>query len=180
MRLSQKTRAPGAGRGAAQNRRRSPTGAPNRPVSLVRSAPSAAPSTGSGGAAVVMPHADTPAMQHHLDAIARTLAPTAHALLMLDQAGWHTTGKLRVPENLSLLPLPPKSPELNPVETVCNFFPEQTLQPHLRRLPGNRDRRLQSLKQPPCRSRPHHLNRNPPVGNYHSRLRPVGIRSTAS
>ena len=76
---------------------------------------------------MVMPHADTPAMQHHPDAIARTLAPTAHALLMLDQAGWHTTGKLRVPENLSLLPLSPKSPELNPVETVWQFLPQNKL-----------------------------------------------------
>ena len=76
---------------------------------------------------MVMPPADTPATQHHLDAIARTLAPTAHTLRMLDQAGWHTTGKLRVPENLSLLPLPPKSPELNPVETVWQFLPQNKL-----------------------------------------------------
>ena len=65
------------------------------------------------GAAVVMPRADMYAMQHHLDEIARTLPPKAHAVLVLDQAGWHTTEKLRLPENLSLLPLPPKSPELN-------------------------------------------------------------------
>jgi hypothetical protein len=61
------------------------------------------------GAAVVMPRADTQAMQHHLDEIARTLAPKAHAILVLDQAGWHTTEKLRLPENLSLLPLPPNT-----------------------------------------------------------------------
>jgi len=67
------------------------------------------------GAAVVMPSANTQAMQHHLDEIARNLAPKAHAVLVLDQAGWHTTKKLRLPENLSLLPLPPKSPELNPI-----------------------------------------------------------------
>jgi DDE superfamily endonuclease len=74
------------------------------------------------GAAVVMPRADTQAMQHHLDEIARNLAPKAHAVLVLDQAGWHTTGKLRLPDNLSLLPLPPKSPELNPVENVWQFL----------------------------------------------------------
>jgi hypothetical protein len=79
------------------------------------------------GAAVVMPRADTQAMQHHLDEIARSLAPKAHAVIVLDQAGWHTTGKLRLPENLSLLPLPPKSPELNPVENVWQFLRQNKL-----------------------------------------------------
>jgi hypothetical protein len=79
------------------------------------------------GAAVVMPRADTQAMQHHLDEIARSLAPKAHAVIVLDQAGWHTTGKLRVPENLSLLPRPPKSPELNPVENVWQFLRQNKL-----------------------------------------------------
>ena len=48
--------------------------------------------------------------------------PERHAVVGLDQAGWHTTGELRVPENLSLLPLPPKSPELNPIENVWQFL----------------------------------------------------------
>lgn len=79
------------------------------------------------GAAVVMPHANTQAMQHHLDEIARNLAPKAHALVILDQAAWHTTEKLRIPDNLSLLPLPPKSPELNPVENVWQFLRQNKL-----------------------------------------------------
>jgi transposase len=66
-------------------------------------------------------------MQHHLDEIARTLAPKGHAVVVLDQAGWHTTDKLRLPENLSLLPLPPKSPELNPVENVWQFLRQTKL-----------------------------------------------------
>jgi transposase len=74
-----------------------------------------------------MPSANTQAMQHHLDEIARSLAPTAHAVVLLDQAGWHTAGKLRVPQNLSLLPLPPKSPELNPVENVWQFLRQNNL-----------------------------------------------------
>jgi putative transposase len=79
------------------------------------------------GAAIVMPSANTQAMQHHLDEIARNLAPKAHAVVVLDQAGWHTTDKLRVPENLSLLPLPPKSPELNPVENIWQFLRQNKL-----------------------------------------------------
>lgn len=74
------------------------------------------------GAAVVMPHADTEAMQVHLDEIARAVAPGAHAVVLLDQAGWHTTPALRVPGNLSLLSLPPRSPELNPQENVWQFL----------------------------------------------------------
>ena len=83
------------------------------------------------GAAIVMPSANTQAMQYHLDEIARSLAPKAHAVVVLDQAGWHTTGKLRVPENLSLLPLPPKSPELNPVENIWQFLRQNKLSNHI-------------------------------------------------
>ena len=61
-------------------------------------------------------------MQHHLDEIARNRAPKAHAIGLLDQAGWHTTGTLRLPEHLSRRPLPPKSPELNPTENVWQFL----------------------------------------------------------
>ena len=83
--------------------------------------------TRGAGAAIVMPRANTQAMQHHLEEIARSLAPKVHAVIVLDQAGWHTTGKLRLPENLSLLPLPSKSPELNPVENVWQFLRQNKL-----------------------------------------------------
>ena len=79
------------------------------------------------GAAVAMPNADTQAMQHHLDEIAHSLAPKAQPTVVLDQAGWHTTGKLQIPENLSLLPLPPKSPALNPVRNVWQFLRQNKL-----------------------------------------------------
>jgi transposase len=74
------------------------------------------------GAAVVMPRANTKAMQGHLTEIASAVSPGAHAVVLLDQAGWHTTPKLRIPANLSLLPLPPRSPELNPVENLWQFL----------------------------------------------------------
>ena len=41
---------------------------------------------------------------------------------MMDQAGWHTTGALTILDNLSLLFLPPKSPELNPVENIWQYL----------------------------------------------------------
>ncbi len=54
----------------------------------------------------------------HLEEIAQAGAPGAHAALPRDQAGWHTTRKLVVPANITLLSLPARSPELNPVENL--------------------------------------------------------------
>jgi putative transposase len=70
------------------------------------------------GAGLVLPYADTEAMGLHLAEIGRHVGPGAHAVAVLDRAGWHGAGDLAVPENLTLLPLPRYSPELNPVENV--------------------------------------------------------------
>ena len=65
----------------------------------------------------MLPFANAEAMSLHLQEISRHVAPGAHAVLVLDGAGWHgARGAGRVPDNLTLLPLPPYSPELNPVE----------------------------------------------------------------
>ena len=74
------------------------------------------------GAALVLPFADTEAMNLHLAEIARTVAPGAHAVLVLDGAGWHGGQDLAVPDNISLLTLPPYAPELNPVENVWEYL----------------------------------------------------------
>ena len=66
-------------------------------------------------------------MQEHLTEISATVDPGAHAVLILDQAGWHTTAKLIVPENITLLPLPPRSPELNPVENIWQYIRDNWL-----------------------------------------------------
>ena len=79
------------------------------------------------GAAVVLPRCNTRAMQWHLDEIATQVSPGAHAVVILDQAGWHTTNQLCVPANITLLPLPPRAPELNPVENVWQFLRDNWL-----------------------------------------------------
>jgi len=79
------------------------------------------------GAGLIMPKCNTFAMNLHLKEIARNVAPGAHAVLLLDQAGWHTTDKLDVPANITLLPLPAKCPELNPVENVWQFMRDNWL-----------------------------------------------------
>jgi putative transposase len=73
-------------------------------------------------AGLVMPFADTEAMNAHLAEIARAVAPGAHAVLVLDGAGWHGAGDLAVPHNISLLTLPPYAPELNPIENVWAYL----------------------------------------------------------
>ncbi len=69
-----------------------------------------------------MPRANTQAMQAHLREISRQVAPGAHAVLLLDRAGWHTTAALTIPKNISLLFLPSRAPELNPVENIWQFL----------------------------------------------------------
>ena len=77
--------------------------------------------------ALVMPYVDTAAMQEFLDRFAQTLAQDEHVVLVLDQAGWHGARALRVPDAITLLPLPPYSPELNPVERVWLYLKERFL-----------------------------------------------------
>jgi transposase len=66
-------------------------------------------------------------MAAQLEEISQAVAPSAHAVRLLDQAGWHVTPKLKVPGNITLLPLPPRSPELNPVETIWQFVRDNWL-----------------------------------------------------
>jgi hypothetical protein len=54
------------------------------------------------------------AMALHLVEISLAAASGDHATILLDQAGWHTTDKLAVPANISLLPISVRSPESNP------------------------------------------------------------------
>jgi transposase len=79
------------------------------------------------GAALVLPRGNTAAMTLHLQEIVAAVAPGAHAVLLLDHAGWHVSAKLRVPPNITLMPLPPKAPELNPVATLWQFLRDNWL-----------------------------------------------------
>jgi transposase len=74
------------------------------------------------GVAIIMPYANTAAMRKHLEEISRAVAPGAHALVLLDQAGWHTTRKLKVPKNLTMVLLPPACPELNAAENIWQYL----------------------------------------------------------
>lgn len=71
----------------------------------------------------MLPGVSIEAMNRHLDEISAQVAPGAHGLVVCDGAGWHQQGgRLRVPANITLLPLPPYAPELNPVENVWEYL----------------------------------------------------------
>jgi transposase len=76
----------------------------------------------------VLPCVSTEAMNRHLLEISAQVSPGAHAVVTLDGAGWHQTGgRLNLPDNISLLPLPPYSPELNPAENIWQFMRQNYL-----------------------------------------------------
>ncbi len=79
------------------------------------------------GVALVLPEADTAAMNLFLAELARAVPDDTHAVVVLDRAGWHIGGDLAVPANLTLLHLPSKSPELNPVEKIWQYLRERHL-----------------------------------------------------
>ena len=69
-----------------------------------------------------MPICNTAAMNHHLCEISSQVTADAHAVVILDGAGWHRSHGLVVPSNITLLELPPYSPELNPVERIWHYL----------------------------------------------------------
>ena len=66
-------------------------------------------------------------MNLHLAEISLNVAPGAHAVLLMDQAGWHLTPKLKLPANISIVAIPAKCPELNPQENVWQFMRDNWL-----------------------------------------------------
>jgi hypothetical protein len=76
------------------------------------------------GAGLMLPRCTTEAMALHLAEIAQAVAPGAHAVLLLDHAGWPVSTRLKVPATITLVPPPAKAPELNLVENVRQFMRE--------------------------------------------------------
>jgi transposase len=84
------------------------------------------PATGEDFA-LVLPKVSTVAMTLFLDGVSQSVAPDVHIVLVLDQAGWHKAKTLKVPDNITLVSLPPYSPELNPIERVWLYLKERFL-----------------------------------------------------
>lgn len=79
------------------------------------------------GVALILPDADTNAMNLHLAEVSRHVAKDAHAVLLIDGAGWHIADALTVPDNITLLRLPPYSPELNAQENIWEYLRQNYL-----------------------------------------------------
>jgi hypothetical protein len=77
--------------------------------------------------ALVLPESDTFAMNLHLAAISTHVALDVHAVVIVDGAGWHIADALVVPNNISLLFLPPYSPELNAQENIWEYLRQNFL-----------------------------------------------------
>ena len=94
------------------------------PISVIRTPtcyPCHLPQNGQGGGI------DATLFQHrgdanrHLNEISRHVAPKAHGVVLMDRAGWHTTGKLNTPKNITIILLPSRAPELN-LKTSGNTY----------------------------------------------------------
>lgn len=79
------------------------------------------PMTGASSA-LVAPTVHTALMNEHLRFIANEAGSGVQVVLVLDQAGWHVAKALKVPKNITLLHLPPYSPELNPAERIWGYM----------------------------------------------------------
>ncbi len=69
-----------------------------------------------------MPEVNVEAMNEHLAVVSQCVSVGAMAVLVLDNAGWHTSPRLKLPDNIVLLPLPSYAPDLNPVETILGVL----------------------------------------------------------
>jgi transposase len=71
---------------------------------------------------LITPSINIDSMNAFLQQFSKELPAGTQAVLVLDRAGWHTSSKLKIPDNVSLILLPPKSPELNPTESLWHYL----------------------------------------------------------
>jgi len=79
------------------------------------------------GIALILPSVNNEAMKKHLEEISKHIPEGRHAVIVLDRAAWHTSSKINNFKNITLLPLPPASPELNPTEQVWQWLRDNEL-----------------------------------------------------
>ena len=72
--------------------------------------------------ALLLRHVNTAHMNAFLEVFGESLSADEHAVLVMDNAGWHHSKGLTIPENVTPLYLPPYSPELNPIERLWAYL----------------------------------------------------------
>ena len=125
----------------------------------------------------VLPTANAQAMQVFLDHVAPSRPADAHAVMVLDGAGWHLSRTLAVPDTITLVLLPPYSPELDPVERVWLHLRERFLS--LRLLVSAEAVLDARLATPGCASPPNPIASGPfaaTPGSKRSPRRPAGVK----
>src|SRR3954463_5183614 len=85
------------------------------------------PATGQGRSLGAAPMRHAGHEPVHLAEVAQAVAPGAHGVMLMDRAGWHRAKDLVVPDNLTLVLLPARAPELNPVENIWQFLRDNWL-----------------------------------------------------
>jgi hypothetical protein len=78
-------------------------------------------------AALILPICNTFGMYLRLQEISETVSPGAHAIVIVDQAGWHFSKAFEIPDNITLSPLLARSPELKLVDNVWQFMRDNWL-----------------------------------------------------
>jgi hypothetical protein len=76
---------------------------------------------------LILPRANTAMMQMHLHEISAAVPPPVHAAMIADGAGWHRSHELRIPENITLIDIPPYTPECNTAEKPWQYLKENFL-----------------------------------------------------
>jgi transposase len=79
------------------------------------------PATGES-AALLAPNVNTGTMNAFLRILDAERKAGEHFVLVMDQAGWHKSRDLKLPDGITVLLLPPYSPELNPVENLWHYL----------------------------------------------------------
>ena len=79
------------------------------------------PATGES-VALLAPNVDTGTFNVFLRMLAAAVRPGEHVVLVMDRAGWHRSKALRLPPCVTVLLLPPYSPELNPAENLWHYL----------------------------------------------------------
>ena len=105
------------------------------------------------GAALALPYADTDMMQLHLDEISRNVAEGAHAVLLLDRAGWHTPASSTCPKHHADLPAFARAGAEPGRERLAVSPPELALKHRLRKLRRHHRRRMRRMAETHRRAR---------------------------
>ena len=81
----------------------------------------ACPQTGQT-VGLLAPYLNTDTVNAFFREFEKETDPDVHVVMIWDRAGFHTSHKVRVPENVTLVGLPPYSPQLNPIEKLWQYL----------------------------------------------------------